>query len=305
MRRRSRLAALALFAALAAAGCGGDDDPAADREATPPSGAVIRIGTKNFPEQFVLGELYRQALSAKGFRVELKSNIGSTEITHQALTTGGIDMYPEYVGVLLSEVAKRRDRPTDPAAAYRAAKVFEERARYTLLEQTPFSNQNALAVTVPVARRHRLRTIADLQRLPGRVKIGAPPEFRTRFEGIIGLRSVYGLRGLEAVPFAIGDQYGALDEGTVRAAAVFTTDGALAGGDYVQLEDPRGVFATQRLAPIVSKAAVRAHGARLVSTLDSVSRTLTTSAMRRMNREMAGGAAPAAVARRFLAAQKG
>lgn len=304
LRRRWLYALLLVVLAVAVAGCGGDDDDEGGSGSTQQqedhSTAVIRIGTKNFTEQFVLGELYRQALVSKGFRVELKDDIGSTEITHQALTTGGIDMYPEYVGVLLSEVAKQRDRPKDPNAAYLAAKRFEERSKFTLLEQTPFSNGNALAVTPATARAYGLQTIGDLRKITGTARIGAPPEFRTRFEGLLGLRSVYALRDVRAVPIVIGRQYKALDDRRVQAAAVFETDGQLAAEDYKVLEDPRGVFASQRLAPIVSEATVRAHGQTFVQTVNAVSRKLTTDAMREMNAAVTKGATPATVARRFL-----
>ena len=194
----------------------------------------MRIGTKNFAEQFLLGELYKQALEAKGFPVELKANIGSSEIIHQALTDGALDMYPEYVGVLLSEVANVRRRPESPTAAYRLAQAFEQRglhdARHDAVQRLERARGQAA-----YARRHNVRTIADLANVPGTVQIGAPPEFQTRFEGLVGLAQRYGLRNAKARPMAIGRQYGALDAGRVDVAAVFTTDGQLAGGRYVIL----------------------------------------------------------------------
>lgn len=243
----------------------------------------MRIGTKDFTEQFVLGELYARALRAQGFRVELKRDVGSSEIIHEALAGGGLDMYPEYVGVLLSEIARRRERPQNAAAAYRAAKTFEEESGFTLLASTPFSDSNALAVKPAFARRHRVHAIADLGRVKGTVRVAAPPEFRTRFEGLVGLTERYGLANLELKPLAIGKQYPALERGEVDVAAVFTTDGKLAGRGYVLLKDPRGVFATQHLAPVISERALRQHGGRLASTVNAVSRRLTTPAMQRMN----------------------
>jgi len=265
----------------------------------------VRIGTKDFTEQFILGELYGQALRAKGFRVELKHDIGSSEIIHQALAGGGLDMYPEYVGVLLSEIASRRERPRSPTAAYRAARAFEERGGFTLLAMTPFSDSNALAVKPSFARRHRLRTVADLGRVPGAVRIGAPPEFRTRFEGLVGLTDRYGLANVEVKPLAIGKQYRALEEGKVDVAAVFTTDGQLAGRGYVLLEDSRNLFASQHVAPVISRRSLRAHGRRLARTINAVSRGLTTRAMRRMNAAVdADGRSPREVAAAFLRAER-
>ena len=169
-----------------------------------------------------------------------------------------------------------------------------------MLEMTPFSDSNALAVTPEFARRHGLRTIADLADVPGDVEIGAPPEFRTRFEGLVGLRRRYGLDNLEVRPFPIGDQYGALDRGKVDAAAVFTTDGQLTKGRYTVLGDPRRLFAFQNVAPVIRTRLVeRDPGIRRV--LDAVSAKLTTQAMRRMNAAaVQRGEPPAKVARDFL-----
>jgi osmoprotectant transport system substrate-binding protein len=284
LRRAVRPALAVLAAALALASCGGDDGAGATTATGDDAAAApLRMGTKNFPEAVLLGELYSQALQAKGVRVVLKPNIGSSEIIHEALTGGALDIYPEYIGVLLSEVANDRSRPMDPRAAYRAAKAFEERNGFTLLGMTPFSDSNALAVTPRYAREHGLRTIADLDNVAGRVQIGAPPEFSTRFEGLVGLEQRYGLDNLRTTPLAIGRQYPALDSGRVDAAAVFTTDGQLSRKQYVLLDDPRGVFASQHVAPVISRAALRAHGPELAQVADAVSQRLTASAMRRMN----------------------
>jgi len=274
---------LAVLVAVALGGCGGgDDDSVATKTGPAPSGAPVRIGTKNFTEQYILGELYRQALEAKGFRVELKDDIGSSEITHEAMSGGALDMYPEYVDLLLSEVANMRVRPRDPTAAYAAAKAFEQRSGFTLLAQTPFNDANALVVKPAFARRHRLRSIADLRRLR-RVTLAAPPEFHSRFEGLIGLQERYGLKTLKQVVLKIPGQYARLDAGRVDSARVSTTDGQLQKGDYALLTDPKRVFAANHVAPVISRKALRTHGAKLSAAIDAVSRLLTTSAMQRMN----------------------
>src|SRR4051812_41390720 len=175
-------------------GCGGGGGSGSGPKGTTIGAAPeITIGTKNFPEQFILGELYKQALEAKGFRVRLKSDIGSSEIVDRALTAGSLDMYPEYIGVALSELAGRTKRPHSAAQAYREAKAFEEGRGFTLLGMTPLSDQNALAVLPAYAKRHGLHSIGDLRSVAGGVVIAAPPEFLTRFEGLVGLRKLYGL----------------------------------------------------------------------------------------------------------------
>src|SRR3954453_20881578 len=200
-------------------GCGGSDTPkqSTSRRAAE---APLRIGTKNFAEQFLLGELYKQAVEAKGFPVVVKANIGSSEIIHQALTDGALAMYPEYVGVLLSEVANERTRPKNPQAAYAEAQAFERGRGFMLLGMTPFSDANALAVTPAYARRHHVRSIADLGKVPGGVRIGAPPEFETRSGGLGGTRARYGIRDSHFGALPLGRQYSALGSGRVDVAAV-------------------------------------------------------------------------------------
>lgn len=307
LRRSLALLAMAMLA-LALSACGGSGDDAAQTTGSvaPATTEPIRIGAKNFTEQSILGELYRQALEAKGFEVDLKADIGSTEIIHRALRGGAVDMYPEYVGVLLSEVAEVRSRPRRAAESYELAKAYEHEGGFTLLAQTPFSDSNALAVKPAFARRHGLRTIADLRRLKGTVKIAALPEFRTRFEGLQGLREVYRLRRLMVVRAeASKERYAALDGGDVDVALVFTTEGQLAGTDYVVLDDPRGLFASGHVAPVLSAAILATHGPRLQAAIDAVSEKLTTPAMRKMNAAVdVGGRLPGDVAREFLRANR-
>ena len=299
MRRlTAAVAGLTLAIVLLACG-GGDGGGAGGGSGAAPDAPTITIGTKNFTEQFILGELYAQALEAQGFEVDLKSDIGSSEIVDRALTAGSLDMYPEYTGVLLSEIAGEREKPRTAKETYEAAKAFQEKRGFTLLEMTPFSDSNALAVTPEFVREHDLRAIADLDDVPGGVTIAAPPEFRTRFEGLVGLRDLYDLDGVEVKPYKIGEQYEALDKGEVDAALVFTTDGRLVEKRYTLLRDPRNLFAFQNVAPVI-KARLAERHPELVESINAVSAQLTTEAMREMNLAVQRGEEPAEVAERFL-----
>jgi osmoprotectant transport system substrate-binding protein len=298
------LATLVVATAALVGGCGGSDDDTAPDAATTQTGPPIRIGSKNFPEQAILGELYSRALEANGFEVVLKPDIGSTEIIHRALRRGALDMYPEYIGVLLSEVAEERQRPRSAAAAYDAAQRFENENGFTLLAQTPFADSNALAVKPSFAERHSLRTIADLGRLKGEVEVAALAEFATRFEGLDGLKEVYGLRNLDVLEVKGAERYTALDGGRTDVASVFTTESQLASDNYVLLDDPRRLFASGHVAPIVSDDVLETHGSRLRTAVDAVSRALTTAAMREMNAAVVvQKRSPAAVATAFLRAR--
>jgi osmoprotectant transport system substrate-binding protein len=244
----------------------------------------VTLGDKNFTEQYLLGDLYKQALEAKGFTVKLKGNIGSSEIIDKALTSGKIDMYPEYMGVINTVIAggNEQDRPKSADEGYQRAKAFEAKRGFEVLDKTPFFNADALAVKPDFAQKNGLRSTADLKKLKS-FTYGAPPENKTRFEGVVGMKKVYGLDNFEFKPLAIGLQYKALEQGQIDVAAVFTTDGQLQGGKLTVLTDPEGIFGYQNVAPVVSKKVLSAQGPAFADTLNAVSAKLTVEAMRKMN----------------------
>jgi osmoprotectant transport system substrate-binding protein len=299
------VAALALTIGVAA--CGSDssgDSTSTQAAATQPGKGkpAVTLGTKNFTEQFVLGQLYKQALEAKGYKVALKQNIGSTEIADKALRSGQIDLYPEYIGIFNTAVAGDSKAYPNVNAAFAAGQAYARQHGYTLLPLTPFTDVDALAVTPDYAREHNLRSVADLAAIRG-LKLGAPPEFRQRETGLVGLARVYGIRDVDFSPLTIGLQYQALDDGKIDTADVFTTDGQLQSGRYVVLTDPKNVFGFQNVTPIVSTKVLRAEGPEFAATLNQVSRALTTRAMQQMNAAVAiDKQSPADVAKQYLQA---
>ena len=302
-------ALLAVALALALAACGSSNKKASSTSGGASANApgkvkpAITMGDKNFTEEYVLGELYAQALRAKGYTVNLKANIGSSEIIDKALTSGNLDIYPEYTGVILSELAHQTKRPSDANAAYAAAKKFEEGRGFTLLDKSPFFDSDALAVKPAYAKKHGLATVADFKKVSGKVRLGAPPEFRTRFSGLLGLEQDYRLTNFDFKPLSIGLQYKALDTGRVDTADVFTTDGQLQRGSYVVLKDPKFIFGFQNVAPVVSRKVLDREGPAFAQTLNAVTAKLTTEAMRRMNAAIdIDKQKPPAVAKAFLAA---
>jgi osmoprotectant transport system substrate-binding protein len=283
--------------ALALAGCGGDDESdgaASDR--------TVTIGSKNFTEAVVLGELYRQALEGKGYTVELKSSIGSTEIIDKALRSGQIDLYPEYTGTMLT-VVFGEDEPQESAeSTYDRAKELYEEDGFTLFEMTPFSDSDALAVTKETADREGLAEIGDLAKLDG-FKLGGQPEFETRLQGLPGVKEKYGLENVEFTPFTGISPYEALDQGTVDVAAIFSTDPPLASGKYVVLEDTEANFGFQNVAPVVRQDLADDLGGDFEDAINAVSEKLTDEAIIAMNSAVAIDKRPAPeVAREFLEA---
>jgi osmoprotectant transport system substrate-binding protein len=297
-----RAIALAVFAMLIA-GCGSSGKTAATTAAGLPGKGKppVRLATKNFTEEYVLGQLYAQALRRKGFTIVLKENVGSSEIVDRALADGVIDVYPEYIGVIAQELARARSRPKSRAETYRRAKAYEERRGFTVLSPTPGFDADANAVRPGLARKYNLKSTADLTRL-GRFTYGGPPENQTRFQGAVGMRQVYGLDKLVYVPLTIERRYPALDSGRIDVAAVFTTEGQLTNKrKYVVLSDPKGIFGFQNIVPVVSKKVVREQGPEFRRTLNEVSGKLTNEALQGMNAAVdLRKEKPADVARRFL-----
>jgi osmoprotectant transport system substrate-binding protein len=316
-RRRNRL--LALLAAVAAtglvaAGCGGGDDGGSSSgggssstgasSAQPGKGKPpVTIGDKNFTEEFILGELYAQALRAKGFTVTLKGNIGSSEIIDKALRAGRIDMYPDYVGTIVSVLAGT-DPPASQQATYAAAKKYEEANGSTLLDMTPFFDTNAVGVMPEYAQKNGLKTIDDLKKV-GSFTYADTPENLHRLQGVKGLREVYGLTDLKFKPLAIGLQYPALKRGDVDTADVFSTDAQLTRTKLVLLEDTKHIFGFQNVAPVARRKVLQEQGPAFAQTINAVSAKLTAEAMRSMNAAVdIDKRAPKDVAKQFLEANQ-
>jgi len=304
MRRSKRIAqalVLAVLALAAVSACGAADDETGGSQ---PQGLDLNVtlGTKNFDEQFLLGQLYKQALGARGYKVTLKQNIGSTEVIDDSLQRGEIDGYPEYLGVAATVLARQDVEGKNARQTYDIARNFYGSRGQTLSEQTRFENVDAIATTVFFAQRHGLQSLADLRALR-HFTLGARPEFEDRVQGLQGMQSTYGLTNATLRPLAIGTQYKALDRGDIDVANVFSTDGQLASGQYKVLEDPKRLFGYQHAALVIDRAKLkRLGGDRFMDVIDRLNARLTTPALIEMNRAVSvEGLEPAAVAQRFLA----
>jgi osmoprotectant transport system substrate-binding protein len=263
---------------------------------------AVVIGDKNFTEEYILGSLYQQALAAQGYNVTLKGNIGSSEITWKAMTSGQIQGYPEYTGTYLTAIAGDNKPPTSAAQTYALSQKYAQKHGFTLLAQTPFFDSDALAVTKQFAAKNQLKSIADLKKLGHSLKLGGAPEFATRFTGLVGLKKAYGIDPT-FVPLAIGITYKAIDDGQVGAFDAFTTDAQLTSGKYVLLADPKKVFGFQNVAFVVKQSVLAAEGPAFGQTINKVSSLLTLPAIQKMNAAVAlDQQAPATVAHEFLAA---
>ena len=308
----------AVSLALTLAACGGNSGSSAGGSSskgsggssgsTAPSGQpgkgkpAIVMGDKNFSEEYLLGELYSQALRARGYTVKLKGNIGSSTTINAALQSGKIDMYPEYTGVIATVLAGRADNPKSAAATLKVATQYENKHGFAVLNPTPFQDADGLASTKAYASKHSLKTIGDLKKV-GAFSYAGPPENATRFQGVVGLKKAYGLTKVQFKPVPIGSQYQALDQGKTDTIAIFTTDPQLASGKYAVLTDTKGIFGYQQVVPVVKKSVLAKEGPAFKQTLNAVSKLLTTQAVIAMNKAVAiDQKDPGAVAKAFLQA---
>jgi osmoprotectant transport system substrate-binding protein len=261
----------------------------------------VTIGDKNYTEQFVLGQLYLQALTAQGFTVTINQNIGPTDVTSQALKTGALTMYPEYLNIFDSAVAGIGHGFRSRLAAERAAQRYGLAHGLALLDPTPFSDTDAIAVTDVFAHDNQLRSILDLRRVAATMTMAGPPQFATSAPGLPVLSSAYGVTPQSFRGLPVGAQYGPLNTDAVQAAYVNSTDGQLASGDYRLLADPRRTFGWGNVVPVVAATALAREGPMFVATVQRVDRALTTPVMRYLNAAVdVAKQDPAAVARQFL-----
>lgn len=310
---KTLLAGGLVLVALGIGACGaGKHDATADSPPTTRTSAPVlpgtgkpqvTIGDKNFSEQFLLGELYAQALSAQGYSVQLNRNIGPTEVTLQALYSGRLDMYPEYLSTWNTNVAGYNHGFATEASAYRAARHYARQHGLKLLQPTPFSDTGGIAVTVAYAVEHGLHSLGDLRKVASGLTFGAPPEFQQGPDGLGTLEQVYGFVPAAFKPLAVGGGYQALDQGMVQAAWVNTTDGQLESGSYRLLGDPQNAFGWGQAVPVVPAKVLAAEGPAFAATIDKVSKLLTTATMQDLNDQVAVYQQdPAAVAKEFLQA---
>jgi osmoprotectant transport system substrate-binding protein len=299
MRKPRWLMLLALLvAALAVAGCGDDEGDggsgAEDTSNAQQSGiqkndenasTKVTVGSKNFTEQKVLGEIYAQALTAAGYDISTQLNLGDEKTALKALEGGEIDAYPEYTGTaLLSFFGYKADElPTDPAEAYDLTKEEFAKKSLTAYENTPYTNSNEVAVTQETADKLGLEKISDLEPVAGDLTMYGTPECRLRLDCLLGLQQVYGLKFKKFVPVAIDLRHEVLKKGQADVSIVFTTDPQIYQEKFVLLEDDKQMFPPFNTTFIVRDEVVEQAGPDFPKVVDQVSKELTDEVMQELN----------------------
>jgi osmoprotectant transport system substrate-binding protein len=289
------VAALAL--ALTAGACGGDDDDDSGDggeegstqtiEANPDNeGIELTIGSKNFDEQFILGEIYAQALEAAGYTVTTDLNLGSEQIALRALREGEIDGYPEYTSTALTSFFgfAPEDVPGDPQQAFEESQDEFEAEGLVAFPPTPFSSANAVGTLTETADELGLASISDLEGQSEDLVLAGSPECRERIDCLAGLSQYYGLTFREFTPVDIELRYEVLDKGDADLSILFTTDGQLAeSNEYTLLEDDMGVLPAGNVLFVASQDAVDEAGPDLGETVELVQQGLTLEVMQELN----------------------
>ncbi len=289
------LAALVLPVGLAA--CGDDDEGgSAETTATQAESTAITknaenadveltVGSKNFTEQKVLGEIYAQALTAAGYTVKTELNLGDEKTALKALEDGQIDGYPEYTGTaLLSFFDVPADKlPTDPAEAFEQVKTDFAADNITAFPATPFTSSNEVAVTKATADELGLKTISDLAGKEGDLTLYGSPECRQRRDCLLGLEEVYGLDFGEFTPVDIAQRHEVLKSGDADVSIVFTTDPQNRRDGFVLLEDDKGMFPPYNSTFLVRDETVEEAGPDLEATIAKVNENLDEDVMQELN----------------------
>jgi osmoprotectant transport system substrate-binding protein len=293
----------AAFAAVALVACGSDDNKsssAPEKTAAPAStpadtgqiaknpanaSIALKIGSKNFTEQKILGEIYAQGLAAAGYNTTTDLNLGDEQTALKAVKSGQIDAYPEYTGTaLLSFFKTPADKlPKDPMEAYDLAKSNFEKDGLTAFPPTPFTDSNEVAVTKATADKYGLKNISDLSSVADKLVLYGTPECRQRMDCLLGLEKIYGLKFKKFVPVAPDQRHEVLESGRADVSIVFTTDPQIKRNGEVLLEDDKGMFPPYNSTLVMKQETASKAGADLPKVLDQLQKPLTDDAMQELD----------------------
>ncbi len=302
-RVRVALAALlALALTLGAVACGGGSDSSGS-EATgaeseegsgssivsnPENGKVsLTIGSKNFPEQEILGEIYAQALSAAGYKVKSALNLGSETVALKAVKTGQISGYPEYASTALTSFfgLEPEEVPSDATEAWEKANEEFEKEGLVAFEPTPFASANAVGTLKTTAEKYGLKDISDLEGVSEKLSLYGSPECRERIDCLAGLEELYGLKFKSFTPVDISLRYKVLENGQADLSILFTTDPQLSAESekFVILEDDEHVFPAGNVIFVSKKSTVEEAGPDYEKTILQVQEGLTLEVMQELD----------------------
>ena len=268
-------------------GGGGSDEPAAGQIESNDANAktTITVGSKNFTEQKVLGEIYAQGLEAAGYDVQKQLNLGDEQTALKAIESGEIDAYPEYTGTALgSFFGVDSDKiPKDPDQAFQDTKAGFAKKSLTAYDPTPFTSSNEVAVTQETAEELGLENISDLSESAGDLVLYGSPECRQRNDCLLGLQQVYGLEFKQFKPVDVALRHEVLENGQADVSIVFTTDPEIKRNQEVLLKDDKGMFPPYNSTFVVRDEIVEQAGEDFPATIALLTDGLTDEVMQELN----------------------
>ncbi|HJZ48948.1 MAG TPA: glycine betaine ABC transporter substrate-binding protein [Roseiflexaceae bacterium] len=273
--RFGRLLVLGLLVTLVLAACGGTGS------------APIKVGSKDFTEEFIVGEMYALMLENEGFKVERKLNLGGSPVAHEAIKKGEIDLYPEYTSTGLLTILKK-DPIADPAQILATVKSeYEKQFQLTWLNASPFNDTNGLATTKAIADKYGIKTYSDLATKAPELRLGGPAEFAEREDGIKGLQKTYGgFQFKEFKQLGTGPlRYDGLKNGDVDVVVVFTTDARIAADKLVVLQDDKTFYPIYNIAPVVRQDTLQKNP-KIADALNRLAPLLTDDVIAGLNAQV-------------------
>jgi osmoprotectant transport system substrate-binding protein len=230
--------------------------PSGSQPGSAPQTGAVRIGSKDFTEELLLGEMYAQLLEANNIPVERKLNLAGTQVANDALTSNQIDMYPEYTGTAYGFILGIKDNQKDPAKVYQAvAEQYKQKWNLTWLDPAPMNDTNAIACTQDAATKNNLKTLSDLAKAAPNIRFAAIPDFPQRPDGLAGLKQLYGgFDFKEMTVYDPGLKYKAIQDGKADCVIAFSTDGQISAYKLVLLQDDKGLWPPYQVAPVVRQA---------------------------------------------------
>lgn len=308
------LAALALAVGIAACGSSSSTNSTSEEggggagaiKSNPENAKVsLTIGSKNFPEQEILGEIYAQALSAAGYNVKSDLNLGSETVAHQAVKNGTISGYPEYASTALTSFfsLEPEEVPSDATEAWEKANEEFEKEGLVAFEPTPFASANAVGTLKSTAEKYGLKNVSDLEGVSEKLTLYGSPECRQRIDCLAGLEKLYGLKFKAFHPVDIGLRYTVLEKGQADLSILFTTDPQLSAekDKFVILEDDKHVFPAGNVIFVSKKSTAEKAGPDYEKTILQVQQGLTLKVMQELDaRVELEKETPKAAARAYL-----
>ncbi len=264
-----------------AAGCGGQD---ALQEGGGGGSSGFVVGSANFPEQLILGNMYADVVEDQGVEVERRLNLGTRDVVFPSLESGELTLVPEYNGALLSYLSKGESDVTSPEETTKNLKE-ELPEGLIALKASEAQDKDALVVTQQTADKYDLKTTSDLAPVADELILGGPPEMPERPDGLPGLKRVYGIEFEEFKPLDAGGPLTteALGNGDIDVGRFFTSQGIIDARGWVVLEDDKELSPAQNIIPIIRK---QDSSGKIEGALDKLSATLTTEDLKKLNKRV-------------------